>query len=141
MTEFISEIKTIPYFQEKVYTILSDMNNLERIKDKIPQDKVTGFSFDKDSCSFSVNPVGNVRISIIDREPSKTIKLTADQSPIEINMWIQLIGSQENETKMKLTVKANLNPFMKPMLSKPLQEGVDKIATMLATIPYDDFHS
>ena len=139
MTEFVSEIKTIPYFQEKVYTILSDMNNLEKIKDKIPQDKISDFSFDKDSCSFSINPIGNVRISIIDREPSKTIKLTTDQSPIEINMWIQLIESQESETKMKLTVKANLNPFMKPMLSKPLQEGVDKIATMLATIPYDEF--
>jgi len=141
MTEFVSEIKTIPHSQEKVYTVLSDMNNLERIKDKIPQDKVKDFSFDKDSCSFSVNPIGNLRISIIDREPFKTIKLTADQSPIEINMWIQLVDSQENETKMKLTVKANLNPFMKPMVSKPLQEGVDKIAAILVTVPYDDFHS
>ena len=139
MTEFVSEIKTIPHSQEKVYTILSDMNNLERIKDKIPQDKVKEFSFDKDSCSFSVNPIGNVRISIIDREPFKTIKLTADQSPIEINMWIQLIESQGSETKMKLTVKANLNPFMKPMVSKPLQEGVDKIAAILVTVPYDEF--
>ena len=139
MTEFVSEIKTIPHLQEKVYAILSDMNNLEKIKDKIPQDKIADFSFDKDSCSFSVNPIGKIHISIIDREPANTIKLTADQSPVEINMWIQLKESQENETKMKLTVKANLSMFMKPMLSKPLQEGVDKIATMLATIPYDEF--
>ena len=140
MTEFVSEIKTIPHFQEKVYTVLSDMNNLERIKDKIPQDKVEDFSFDKDSCSFSINPIGKVRISIVDREPSKTIKLTADQLPVEINMWVQLKESQENETKMKLTIKANLNPLLKPMLSKPLQEGIEKIATILSSIPYDEYN-
>ena len=137
MTEFISEIKTIPHNQQTVYEVLSDMDNLEKLKDKIPSDKVQDFTFDKDSCSFSVSPVGQLKISIIDREAPKTIKFAADQSPVDVNMWIQLVPVSENETKMKLTVKANLNPFLKPMLSKPLQEGIDKIATILTAIPYE----
>jgi hypothetical protein len=56
---------------------------------------------------------------------------------MEITLWIQLKETQENETKMKLTLRADLNPFLKPMLSKPLQEGVNKVADMLATIPYN----
>jgi carbon monoxide dehydrogenase subunit G len=137
MTEFISEIKTIPHNQQTVYEVLSDMDNLEKLKDKIPSGKVQDFTFDKDSCSFSVSPVGQLKISIIDREAPKTIKFAADQAPVDVNMWIQLVPVSENETKMKLTVKANLNPFLKPMLSKPLQEGIDKIATILTAIPYE----
>jgi carbon monoxide dehydrogenase subunit G len=138
MTEFVSEIKTLPYSEQVVYEALSDLNNLENLKDKIPQNQIQDFSFDRDSCSFSINPVGKVRFSIIDREPSKTIKFVADQSPVAINMWIQLKEVNPGDTKMKLTVKAELNPFIKPMLSKPLQEGIDKIADILAAVQYDE---
>jgi carbon monoxide dehydrogenase subunit G len=138
MTEFTSDIRILPYNQEKIYNVLSNLENLEKIKDKIPQDKINDFSFDQDSCSFSVQPVGKVKFSIIEREPLKTIKFTADQAPVDVSMWIQLLPVDENESKMKLTVKANLNPFLKPMLSKPLQDGVNKIADILAAVPYDE---
>jgi len=137
MTEFISEIKTIPYEDRIVYETLADLNNLEKLKNRIPSDKIEDFTFDSDSCSFSIQPAGKVRFCIIDREPLKTIKLTTDQSPVEVNMWIQLKKTGERETKMKLTIKANLNPFIKPMLSQPLQEGINKIAEILANIPYE----
>ena len=137
MTEFISEIKTIPHGNRIVYETLADLNNLERLKDRIPSDKIEDFTFDSNSCSFSVSPVGKVRFSIIDREPLKTVKLTADQSPVEVNMWIQLKETGEQETKMKLTIKADLNPFIKPMVSKPLQDGINQIADILAKIPYE----
>ena len=137
MTEFISEIKTIPCENRTIYETLADLNNLEKLKNSIPSDKIEDFTFDSDSCSFSIQPVGKIRFSIVDREPSKTIKLTADQSPVEVIMWIQLKETGERETKMKLTVKADLNPFIKPMLSRPLQDGIDKIADILAKIPYE----
>jgi carbon monoxide dehydrogenase subunit G len=137
MTEFISDIKTIPYGNKVVYDTLADLNNLEKVKDRIPSDKIKDFTFDGDSCSFTVQPVGKVRFSIIDREPLKTIKLTADQSPVTVNMWIQLKETGEQETKMKLTIKADLNPFIKPMVSKPLQEGINQLADVIAAIQYE----
>jgi len=137
MTEFVSQIKTLPYNEEDVYAMLSDLSNMERVKDKIPADKVQDIAFDRDSCSFSINPVGKVKFSIVDREPCKTVKFTADDSPVEVSLWIQLKQTGEKDTKMKVTVKADLNMFMKPMLSKPLQDGVDKIADVLAGIQYD----
>ncbi len=136
MTEFISEIKTIPYNGIDIFDMLSDLTNLERMKDRILQEKISDFSFDKDSCSFSVNPVGKIKFSIIEREPSNTIKFKADESPVDVTMWIQLKQVDENDTKMKLTIKAELNPFIKPMVSKPIQDGINKIADVLAAIPY-----
>ena len=136
MTEFVSEIKTIPHNEADVFNMLSDLSNLERMKDKIPQEKISDFTFDKDSCSFSVSPVGKVKFSIIEREPNETIKFKADGSPIDVTMWIQLKQVDENDTRMKLTIKAELNPFIKPMVSKPIQEGINKVADVLAAIPY-----
>jgi len=136
MSEFTSEIKTIPYADSDIYTVLSDLRNLERVKDKIPQDKIQEFSFDEDSCTVMVNPVGKVKFNIVDRQPYSVIKFEAEQVPFPINLWIQLKAATETETKMKLTVRTDLNPFIKPMVSKPLQEAVDKIADMLADIPY-----
>jgi hypothetical protein len=137
MTEFISEIKQLPYSDATIFEVLSNLNNLEKVKDQIPHDKIREFSFDRDSCTFNMNPVGNVRFSIVEREPNKLIKFGADQLPVEVNLWIQLQAVNPQDTRMKLTVRAKLNPFLKPMLSGPLQKGVNKIADVLAAIPYE----
>lgn len=136
MTEFVSEIKQIPQNDERIYAMLSDLSNLERIKDRIPQDKIKDFEFDSDSCSFSVSPVGKITFQIVDREPCKTIKFQTSNSPVPLFLWIQLKQVQEMDTRMRLTVRAELNSFLKPMVSKPLQDALDKISTVLASLPY-----
>ncbi|MDR1784034.1 MAG: SRPBCC family protein [Dysgonamonadaceae bacterium] len=138
MTEFTSEIKKVPYGEKAVFEMLSDMSNLERIKDRIPTHNIQDFTFDTDSCSFSVSPVGRVGFKIVEREPSKTIKFSGDKLPVDMFMWIQLKEVAPDDTRLKLTIRAELNPFLKPMLSKPLQEGINKIADVLATIPYGE---
>ena len=56
MTEFVSEVKTIPFNEDRIFNMLSDLSNLGKVQDRIPQDKIQDFEFDKDSCSFSVAP-------------------------------------------------------------------------------------
>ena len=136
MTDFVSEVKTIPFNEDRIFNMLSDLSNLEKVRDKIPEDKIKDFEFDKDSCSFSVAPVGKITFEIVEREPNKTIKFTTTNSPIPLFLWIQLKQMEENDTRMKMTVRADLNPFIKPMLSKPLQDDIDKISTVLASLPY-----
>ena len=137
MTQFESGIKMIPYKQESVYNKLSDLNNLEAVKDRIPADKVQDLQFDADSVSFSVSPVGKLALKIVEREPMKCIKFEAANSPIPFNLWIQVLPVGENESKMKLTIKAELNPFIKGMVQKPLQQGIEKIADVLQAINYE----
>ncbi|MDD2474901.1 MAG: SRPBCC domain-containing protein [Dysgonamonadaceae bacterium] len=139
MTEFISDVKKIPHSDSLIFKVLSDLSNLELLKDKIPEDKVSNFTCDTDSCSFSVDPLGNVRFVIIDREPNKTIKFKAEDVPFDINVWIQLVSKGENETLMKLTIQADLNVFIKSMVSKPMEEALDKISEMIAELSYEDF--
>ena len=37
--KFVSEIKQIPHNAERIYGMLSDLSNLERVKDRIPVGK------------------------------------------------------------------------------------------------------
>lgn len=139
--QFESNVKHVPYSQERVYNKLFDLNNLEGVRERLNEvkDKLDGkledMSFDRDSITLKVQGI-NLTLRIIEREPLKCIKFEGDKSPIPLNLWIQILPVTEGEAKMKVTIRAEVNMFMKAMVSKPLQEGVEKLADMLAMLPY-----
>ena len=111
-SKFESSVKFVPYSQQAVYDNISDLRNLEKVRDRVPEDKVNDFAFDQDTVSLNVAPVGELKLRICDREEPKS------------------------NAKMKVTLKAELNPFIKGMVEKPLQDGVEKIADALSQIQY-----
>lgn len=115
--------------------MLSDLSNIDKVKDRIPEEKLNDLTFDADSMSVST-PMGAVKLRIVDREEPKCIKFATEESPLPFNFWIQILPVDDNSSKMKLTIKAEMNPFIKGMVSKPLQEGIEKIADALQMIKY-----
>ncbi|MBQ6200119.1 MAG: SRPBCC family protein [Prevotella sp.] len=136
-SKFESSIKQVPYPQEAVYRNISDLSNLEKVKDRVPEDKIKDFSFDEDTVTLNVQPVGELKLRICEREEPKCVKFETVQSPVPFNVWIQVLPVDEQNSKMKVTVKAELNPFIKSMVEKPLQEAVEKIADALALVRYE----
>ncbi len=149
MTKFESSIKQIPHSQRSVYAMLSDLSNIQRLKDHLPEeatdndemnkvkDKLKNLSFDQDSLSINVDPIGQVSMRIIERDEPKTIKFESDNSPFAFKFWIQVLPVTEASSKMKLTIDADIPFFAKSMVAKPLQEGIEKIADALAMIPFE----
>ena len=138
MAKFESTVKQINYPQQDVYAMLSDMQNIERVRDRLPEDKVKDLEFDSDSVTINVDPVGKVAMRIIEREEPKTIKFESVSSPVPFNLWIQLLPHGDEATLMRLTIKADIPIFLKGMVGKPLQEGVERMADMLAMIRFKD---
>lgn len=137
MAKFESSVKQIPYAQQSVFNVLSDLNNLERIRNRVPEDKLQNFSFDHDSVSVSVAPVGEITLRICEREEPKCIKFESVQSPLAFHLWIQILPTAENASKMRVTIDADIPLMLRAMVSGPLQEGVEKMADALAAIPYE----
>ena len=135
-SKFESSVKLIPYPQEAVYRNISDLRNLDKVRDRVPEDKINDFSYDEDTVSLNVAPVGELKLRICDREEPKCVKFETVQSPVPFNVWIQVLPVDDNSSKMKITVKAELNPFIKGMIEKPIRDGVEKIADALAQIQY-----
>ena len=136
MTKIESTIREIAYSQQAVYNILSDLSNIQKVQDKIPQEHVKDLTFTSDSISIST-PMGAVKMVIVNREEPKEIKFETQESPLPFNFWIQILPVDETSSKMKLTIKADLNPFIAGMVKKPLQEGIEKIADALQLIHYE----
>lgn len=156
MAKYESSVKPIASPISRVYAKLSDLNNLEALKsklddprmtdimkEKVPEEKLAeirekldSMQFDRDSVSVDVQPVGVVAIRIVEREEEKCIKFESTNSPIGFKLWIQLLPTSDTSCKMKLTIDASVNMFIKAMVDKPLKEGVEKLADMLAMIPY-----
>ncbi|MEE3383506.1 MAG: SRPBCC family protein [Prevotella sp.] len=136
MSKFESSIKKVAYPQENVYRMLSDLSNIERVRDRIPEDKLKDLTFDSDSVSIT-SPMGPVTLRVVEREEPKCVKFEAEQSPVPMNLWIQMLPTSETESKLKVTLKADIPFFMAAMAKKPLEDGVEKIAEALAMIPYD----
>ena len=136
MTKFESSVKQVPYPVEDVYRNISDLSNLERVRDRVPEDKLQDFQFDSDSVQVSVAPVGTIKLRIIEREENRCVKFETEQSPIPFNLWIQVLPVDAATSKMKVTVKADIPFMLKGMVSGPLQDGVEKIADALSQIPF-----
>ena len=152
MAKYESQIKAVPFSQSAVYAKLADLTNLSVIKErfddpavqeKIPADKINEvrsavqqMEFTTDTVSVPAGPIGTVSLQIVDREPEKCVKFSSTSSPVSFKLWIQVLPINETSSKMKVTLDADLNFLMKQMAKKPLQQGVEKLADMLAMIPY-----
>ena len=136
MSKYESSIKQIPHSQRAVYACISDLTNLEKVKDRVPEDKIKDFSFDKDTVSLNIDPVGALTFRIVNRDEPKCVKFEGVGTPLPINLWIQVLPVSDTTSKMKLTVEADIPFYVRPMVEKPLKEGVEKIADVLSMISY-----
>lgn len=156
MAEYKSEVKQIQASQWAVYQKISDLSNLEGIKERLAdpnaraalaaqvgQDKVDqiasqieNVAFDRDSITVTGTPAGNICLRIIDREEPKCVKFEGEGTPVPLNLWIQVVPNGDYASAIRVTLKAELNFFIKQMVGKHLQKAVDGIADMLARIPY-----
>jgi len=134
METYESPIQTLTCSQAAAYTKLSDLRNLEAVKDRIPQDKVKDMTCDVDSCSVTVDPVGQLVLRIVERQPDHTIKFSADKAPIDFTLWIQLKETSENDTRMKVTLKAEIPFMIKAMIGTKVDGFVKQFAEMIATV-------
>ena len=135
MEKIHSSEKEITAPQRVVFDVLSNVDNLTRLKERIPEDQLKDIVIGEDSISYK-SPMGMVTLKLVEKEPNKTIKYSTVQSPLPFDMWVQLLPITGSQCKMRVTVGLNMNSFMMAMVKKPLTDAVEKIAGLLAQIPY-----
>ena len=154
MAKYESQVKYLNAPVESVYRTLSNLENFRPIlenaqnnplvRQKIEEagqdpsqlDKLKDVELTADRIAIPAPMIGTLALKIIEREENKTIKFETEQSPVEANLWIQVLPVSTGGSKLRLTLKAELNMMMKMMIGNKLEQGVDKFADMLASIPY-----
>lgn len=168
MAKYESKIKLIPAPVEAVYAKLSDFENLrpiienaadnDMVRQKMQEagqdpsvlDNLKNVELTSDRVAMPAGMLGTLSLVVVEREENKCIKFQTEQSPVEANLWIQVLPTSEinayapdgnvvKGAKMRLTLKADLNPMIKMMIGSKLEDGIDKFADMLSMIPYTAF--
>ena len=155
MAKYESSVKQVNAPVERVYSVISDLERLrpviemaqnnEMIKEKLREagqdpaqlEKLKDMNLTSDRVSFPAPMVGEVAVAIIEREENKCVKFETEKSPSDANLWIQVLPVTDTTSKMRVTLKADLNPMMKMILGSKLEKGIDQFADMLCMLPYN----
>jgi carbon monoxide dehydrogenase subunit G len=128
----VSKIGKVQNTDERIFQFLSDFRNFDRL---IPPD-VEGWESDANRCHFRLKGQA-IELQIVERIPFKTIKIQSDDgSAFPFTFWIQFVSVSAYDTRVRLTVHADVNMMMKVVLKKQLKKGLDQLVDQLAIIPY-----
>ena len=129
-------------------TIYSKLTNPSLIKQLLDEhaDKIQGEAkqhldtvrFTEDAVAIQ-SPMGEVTLSL-DHDSSiegERVVYTASQSPVPINMVINLEPQPDDTTMSTAELQLKLPFFLRKMVEGQLQEGADRFGELLTHIPCD----
>ena len=141
MDLFKSDIAKINCGIDKIYAMLSNPESFNDIAAQLPEEVKAKFAgkatFDKDSITLVADPVGEIKLNIVERVAPNKVVFAAAQSPVPLQLVVNLEKLSDTETNACAELGVELNPFIRPMLSKPLQDGANKFGEMLAKLPFE----
>ena len=140
MNTYESHVAKVPADASAIYAVISNLTNLERVRDLIPQDKVQEFETDTDFVRLKVDGLGQkIVIRIVDRIENDTVKFGVENLLMDGNFWIQVKQVAPHDSRIKLTLKAELPMMIAKMAGKKIQEGIDQAAEMMAQMPFEQW--
>ncbi|MDR0973525.1 MAG: SRPBCC family protein [Prevotellaceae bacterium] len=128
--------KEIPFGATQVYARLSDLTNLETLRERLPESRIQGLSFTEDTLSFAVPSVGTITLRITECQPDVLIGFSTVASPLPFLLNIHLTPVSDAACRLRLEIVADVNPLVGGMLKKPMADSAEKIAAALALLPY-----
>lgn len=153
-TRVVSEIQKVDSAIGDVYAFLSDFTKIGKMIDMARQmgaqtgeieghsvseiaDKIENVQTTVDACTFTIKGLGEMGVKVAEKEEPKMIKLEGDgRVPFDFEVWIQLLENGPYDTRMRITLEADLNMMFKMLLKGKLEKGINQLAEGLAKIPY-----
>lgn len=145
MESFKSEVHSIPCDAATIYNKLTDPSlikrQIEENGDRIDasaREHLDTVKFGEDYIAIQ-SPMGEVTLAL-DHEHSvegERVIYTASQSPVPINMVINLEPQDDGTTQSTAELQLQLPFFLRKMVEGQLQEGANRFGELLARIPFD----
>ena len=110
---------------EEVFNFVTDIRNFERF---IPDGKINDWQADKDSGSFSVPMLGTVSLRLAEKEMFNKVVFEGDAlKKNDFTLDLEIHKNINNTAKVKVAIKADLNPMLKMMATKPISQFLEKL--------------
>jgi carbon monoxide dehydrogenase subunit G len=130
MTEIKSEHINIQNSVQNIFHFLSDFNNFE----KLMPEQVINWQSTKENCSFTIKGMASLEMrqqSVV--EFSEINLVSEGKSPFPFTLSC-FLNDQGNSTDAQMILNADLNPMLKMMAKKPLQNFVNLLVGKLKEV-------
>ena len=114
----------------KLFELTGNCQNLARY---LPE-QVKEFSATEDSCTFTIENVAKVTLTILEKTPFTFIRYKAENDKnIPIFLALNYTAVAENETDVSADLDVEIPFFLKPVIQKPLQRFVEELSKKIKT--------
>jgi carbon monoxide dehydrogenase subunit G len=115
---------------KSLFELLSDFRNFKNL---LPEDKIENFQVQGDTCSFNVRGITPLKARILESTPYSSIKYHLEGfSKYTFVLNAVFTGSPENPGECRVEMQGDLNPFIKMMAEKPLEQLANTMAKRLS---------
>lgn len=130
MTRIESKKVAVNSSQEECFKFLKDMNNYELL---LPKKNITDWKSDEKTCSFKIQKTYKLVLEHKGDTASSQINIVGGEgSPFNFTLDINL--TEGATTEVQLICEADINPFLKMMVQKPLNNLFDYMAERIAVV-------
>jgi carbon monoxide dehydrogenase subunit G len=130
-SKFVSKVTKNNCLDSQLYAFISDFRNIAAMIPAEYRDKV---SCTQHAITMEVMKGMNFTLSIVEEEPYKLIKLGAEGTR-DFSIWIQLKQVAPYDTRIRITLEAEIPMVAKMFAKNKLQVFVDSFAEALSQIP------
>ena len=117
---------------EFVFDFVNDFNN---VKELLPQDKISDWRSDFDSCSFKIQNAAIIPLVKKSVDKPSTINIVSgEKTPFPFTLVITFKSLEAERTEAFLNFDGDINAFLKMMVVKPLTNLFDYMATELKVV-------
>jgi len=132
MSSFESRKGEMSCSPEELFYFFTDMRNFKRF---IPEGTVSGWEASIDNCSFSVPKVGQVNVRLDTKTPFSLVSFRGDAlKNNDFELILHIEKKEENITGIRINLNADLNPIMKLVASKPIEQFMKMIVDRMENL-------
>ncbi|MCX6255990.1 MAG: hypothetical protein NTV31_16170 [Bacteroidia bacterium] len=125
MSYFESRPGKLTCTAEEVFNFVTDIRNFKRF---IPQGTINNWQSERESCSFSVSMLGTVNIRLSEKEMYKKVVFAGDAlKKNDFSLVLNISDNGNKPAEVKVSLKADLNPMMKMMATKPIGQFLEML--------------
>lgn len=115
---------------ESIFMVLSDFRKIEKL---IPGQYISKITSSEDSCVFEIAGTGKIEMVILEKKPFSLIKYSGGGFQQNFFFWVQLKEICYNDTRIKLTLKADIPKVMQFMIKGKIEEALNNLLDRISS--------
>ena len=113
-----------------LFAFVTDIRNFEQF---LPETIANKWSAEKESCRFDVSMIGTVTVRLSEKKEYTRVVYTGDALKKNDFLLSLIIADTKDPAEVKVTLSADLNPMMKMVASKPINQFLELLINKMET--------